>query len=199
MQMASKIDTPDYGVLLESMFFPDAAEIKASDFLDPRIEVELGFVLKEPLSGEDVTIFDVLNATDYVIPAMELIDARCLRTDPETGYTRKVYDTISDNAANAGVIFGGRPVKPSEIDLRWAGGLLYLNGQIEETGVAAGVLGNPANGITWVCKRFAPHGVGLEAGQFILSGSFTRPVPVKAGDTVHADFGPLGSVTARFV
>lgn len=199
MQMASKIDTPDYGVLLESMFFPDAAEIKASDFLDPRIEVELGFVLKEPLSGENVTIFDVLNATDYVIPAMELIDARCLRTDPETGYTRKVYDTISDNAANAGVIFGGRPVKPSEIDLRWAGGLLYLNGQIEETGVAAGVLGNPANGITWVCKRFAPHGVGLEAGQFILSGSFTRPVPVKAGDTVHADFGPLGSVTARFV
>ncbi|WP_432695044.1 2-oxo-hept-4-ene-1,7-dioate hydratase [Marinobacterium sp. YM272] len=198
MQMAVNIDQPDYGVLLNDMLFEDGATLKASDFLDPRIEVELAFVLKEPLFGENVSIFDVYNATDYVIPSLELIAARCMRTDPETGYTRKVYDTIADNAANAGIILGGRPIKPTEMDLRWAGAALYLNGQIEETGLASGVLGHPAKGISWVCKRFAPHGVGLEPGQIILAGSFTRPVPVKAGDTIHADFGPLGGIGLRF-
>ncbi|RAU18924.1 2-oxo-hepta-3-ene-1,7-dioic acid hydratase [Nitrincola tibetensis] len=198
MQMASNIDEPDYGVLLDDMLFEDGATIRAADFLDPRIEVELAFILKKPLFGENVSIFDVLEATDYVIPSLELIAARCLRTDPLTGYTRKVYDTISDNAANAGIILGGRPIRPMDVDLRWAGCMLYLNGQIEETGLAGGVLGNPLKGITWVCKRFAPHGIGLEPGQIILSGSFTRPVPVKAGDTVHADFGSLGSVSLNF-
>jgi 2-oxo-hept-3-ene-1,7-dioate hydratase len=199
MQMAVNINEPDYGILLDDMFFADGAEIEAAAFTDARIEVELAFILKDRLEGENVTMFDVLNATDYVVPALELIAARCHRTDPETGYTRKVYDTISDNAANAGVILGGRPIKPMDIDLRWAGGLLYLNGQIEETGLAAGVLGHPANGICWVAKRFAPHGVALEPGQVILAGSFTRPVPVKAGDTVHADYGPLGGISVKFV
>lgn len=198
MQMAVNIDEPDYGVLLDDMLFEDGDTLKAADFLDPRIEVELAFVLKKPLFGENVSITDVYNATDYVIPSLELIAARCMRTDPETGYTRKVYDTISDNAANAGIILGGRPVKPTEMDLRWAGAMLYLNGKIEETGLAGGVLGHPAKGISWVCKRFAPHGVGLEPGQVILAGSFTRPVPVKAGDTIHADFGPLGGIGLSF-
>jgi len=199
MQMAVNINEPDYGVLLDDMFFSDGAEINASDFLDPRIEVELAFILKDRLEGENVTIFEVLNATDYVIPSLELIAARCHRTDPKTGYTRKVLDTISDNAANAGVVLGGRPIKPMDMDLRWIGALLYLNGQIEETGIAAGVLGHPASGICWVCKRFAPHGVALEPGQVVLAGSFTRPVPVKAGDTVHADYGPLGGISVKFV
>ncbi|MGY0219063.1 2-oxo-hept-4-ene-1,7-dioate hydratase [Endozoicomonadaceae bacterium StTr2] len=198
MQMAVNIDEPDYGVLLDDMLFEDGATIKASDFLDPRIEVELAFILNKPLFGENVSIFDVYNATDYVIPSLELIAARCMRTDPSTGYTRKIHDTISDNAANAGIVLGGRPVKPTEMDLRWAGAALYVNGQIEETGLASGVLGHPAKGISWVCKRFAPHGVGLEPGQIILSGSFTRPVPVKAGDTIHADFGSLGGIALRF-
>lgn len=199
MQMAVNIDQPDYGILLDNMFFEDGAQIPVDDFLDPRIEVELAFVLKQPLAGENVSIFDVYNATDYVIPALELIAARCQRTNPETGYTRKVYDTISDNAANAGIILGGRPIRPTEMDLRWAGAMLYLNGQIEETGLAAGVMGHPAKGISWVCKRFAPHGVGLEPGQVILAGSFTRPLSVKAGDTVHADYGPLGGISVKFV
>ncbi len=127
MQMAVNIDEPDYGVLLDDMLFEDGDNAQAaSDFLDPRIEVELAFVLKKPLFGENVSITDVYNATDYVIPSLELIAARCMRTDPETGYTRKVYDTISDNAANAGIIIlGGRPIKPTEMDLRWAGAMLY--------------------------------------------------------------------------
>jgi hypothetical protein len=131
--------------------------------------------------------------------SIEIIDARCHRIDPETKRPRKVMDTISDNAANVGIILGGRPIKPLEQDLRWAAALLYKNGVIEETGVAAGVLNHPANGIVWLAKKFAPHGVALEPGQIILAGSFTRPVKVVAGDTIHADYGPLGNITAHFV
>ena len=198
MQKSSHIDQPDYGVLLDDMFFEDGATLEAGQFLDPKIEVELAFVLKDRLEGDKVTVSDVLNATDYLVPALELIAARCQRTDPETGYTRKVYDTIADNAASAGVIVGNRPIKPADTNLRWVGAALSLNGKIEETGLACGVLDHPANGVCWVCKRFAAHGIGLEPGQLILSGSFTRPVPVKAGDTVRGDFGSLGGITVQF-
>ena len=131
-------------------------------------------------------------------PAFELIGARSYRVDPETGYTRTVFDTIADNAANAGVVLGDRRIEPGEVDLRWAGAVLYLNGTVEETGLGAGVMDHPAHGVRWVCKRFAAHGVGLEPGQVILSGSFTRPVKVSAGDSVKADFGALGSVELEF-
>jgi 2-oxo-hept-3-ene-1,7-dioate hydratase len=199
MQRRMKIDTPDYGVLLKSMVFEDGGEINASDFTDPMIEVELAFVLKERLFGENISIMDVLNATDYVIPALELIAARSHRIHPETGYVRTVFDTISDNAANAGIIMGGRPIKVDSTDLRWCGAILYKNAVIEETGLAAAVLNHPANGIGWIAKRFAPHGVALEPGQILLSGSFTAPIAVKAGDTIHADYGPLGGISCQFV
>ena len=199
MQMAMNIDTPDFGVLLDDMMFPNGGQICAVNFTDPRLEVEFAFVLKEPLAGEDVTLGQVMGATDYVVPALELIAARSFRRDPETGYTRNVFDTIADNAANAGVIVGDVRVRPSEVDLRWAGAMLYLNGEIEETGLGAAVMDHPAHGIRWVCKRFAAHGIGLEPGQLVLSGSFTRPVAVKAGDHVRADYGPLGEITIDFV
>lgn len=199
MQKALNINEPDFGVLLDDMVFADGSDIEVAQFCDPRVEMELAFILKDRLEGENVTVFDVLNATDYVVPAMEIIAARSHRVHPETGYTRKVYDTIADNAGNAGIIMGGTPIKPTERDLRWCGGIFYLNGVIEETGLAAGVLNHPANGICWVSKRFAPHGVALEPGQIILSGSFTAPVSVKAGDTVHADYGPLGGISCHFV
>jgi 2-oxo-hept-3-ene-1,7-dioate hydratase len=198
MQTRMNIDEPDYGVLLDDMVFEDGSDIEAAQFLDPMIEVELAFVLKDRLQGENVTVFDVLNATDYVIPALEIISARSHRVHPETGYTRKIYDTIADNAANSGIIMGGRPVKPMDIDMRWVGALLYVNGVIEETGLAAGVLNHPANGICWVAKRFAPHGVALEPGQVILAGSFTRPAVIKPGSTIHADYGPLGGISCHF-
>lgn len=199
MQKALNINEPDYGVLLDDMVFPDGGDIDVSQFCDPRVEVELAFILKDRLEGENVTIFDVLNATDYVVPALEIIAARSHRVHPESGYTRKVFDTIADNAGNAGIIMGGRPIRPTDMDLRWCGGLFYLNGMLEETGLAAGVLNHPANGVCWVAKRFAPHGVALEPGQIILSGSFTAPVAVKAGDTIHADYGPLGGISCNFV
>lgn len=199
MQQSSQIDEPDFGTLLDDMVFKDGSDIPASRFIDPMVEVELAFVLKARLEGENVNMLDVLSATDYVIPAVEIIDARCHRIDPETRRPRKVMDTISDNAANVGIIMGGRPIRPMDVDLRWVSALLYRNGVIEETGVAAGVLNHPANGIAWLARKFAPHGVALEPGQVILAGSFTRPVKVHAGDTFHVDYGPLGNITCRFV
>ncbi|HEY8905657.1 MAG TPA: 2-oxo-hepta-3-ene-1,7-dioic acid hydratase [Rhodoferax sp.] len=199
MQMSSQINEPDYGTLLDDMVFPDGGEILHSRFIVPMIEVELAFILKSRLEGENVSMLDVLSATDYVLPALELIDARSQRIDPESKRPRKVMDTISDNAANAGIIMGGRPIKPMDVDLRWISALLYRNGVIEETGVAAGVLNHPANGISWLAKRFAPHGIALEPGQIILSGSFTRPVTAAVGNTFHVDYGTMGNITCRFV
>lgn len=198
MQRAMKIDSPDFGVLLKSMWYDNNSRIAHADFTDPRIEVELAFVLKERLFGDNLTVEDVLAATDYVVPALELIAARSHRVDPNTGYTRTIMDTISDNAANAGIIMGDKKFKPDEIDMRWSGGILYRNDIIEETGLAAAVLGHPANGICWIAKRFAPHGIALEAGQVLLSGSFTAPIIVSPGDKIHADYGPLGSIRCEF-
>jgi 2-oxo-hept-3-ene-1,7-dioate hydratase len=199
MQKSLNINEPDFGVLLDNMMYENNSEIEVSQFIDPRVEVELAFVLKDRLEGTNLTIEQVLSATDYVIPSLELIDARSYRKHPETGYTRKVIDTVSDNAGNAAVIFGGEKVSATETDLRWCGGILYLNDVIEETGLAAAVLDHPANGICWIAKRFAPHGVALEAGQFLLSGSFTAPIAVKAGDKIRADYGPLGEINCSFV
>lgn len=198
MQASVGINEPDYGALLDDMFFPDGFDVPVERFIEPRVEVELGFILAKPLKGMGCTLFDVLDATDWVIPSIEIIDSRLQRVDPQTRGTRTVVDSIADNAANAGVVHGGRPCRPAEVDLRWVGALLYRNGVIEETGVAAGVLNHPANGIVWLVNKLAPYGQGLEAGQFVLSGSFTRPVHGYKGDTFHADYGPLGSIAFRF-
>jgi len=199
MQVSSQIDEPDYGALLDDMFFSEGGDIPLDRFIVPRLEVELAFVLARPLRGPGCTLFDVLNATDYVIPALEIIDARCHNVDPQTQRPRKVFDTISDNAANAGVVMGGRAVRVDALDLRWVSALLYRNGVIEESGVAAGVLNHPANGVAWLANKLAAHDVPLEAGQVILSGSFTRPVAVRRGDTFHVDYGVMGSIGCRFI
>ena len=198
MQMTMHIDEPDYGTLLDDMFFADGAVIDAGDYTDPRIEVELAFVLKDRLYGKDVTLDDVMQATDYVIPALELIAARTYRIDPDTGYVRRIQDTIADNAASGGVILGEQHIEPGSMDLRWCGAVLYRNGVVEETGLAAGVLDHPANGIVWIARRFAPHGIALEPGQVLLSGSFTRPVLVRPGDIFRADYGDQGSIDCSF-
>jgi 2-oxo-hept-3-ene-1,7-dioate hydratase len=199
MQQAAQITEPDYGALLDDMFFPEGADIPVKRFIVPRVEMELAFVLNKPLRGPGVTIFDVLNATDYVVPALEIIDARIELADRVSKAPRKVLDTISDNAANAGVFLGGKPFRADAIDLRWCGGLLYKNGVIEESGLAAAVLNHPAHGIAWLANKLAQHDEGLAAGEIVLAGSFVRPVAGAAGDVFHADYGPLGSIAFRFV
>lgn len=198
MQRSSNVTEPDFGTLLDNMLFTQGADIPFAHFIEPRVEVELAFILKSSLKGPNITIFDVLNATDYVTPALEIIDARIERIDRKTGATRKVFDTISDNAANAGIILGGRPVRATDIDLRWVAALLSRNGVIEESGVAAAVLNHPATGVAWLANKIAPHGEQLEPGQIILAGSFTAPLFARKGDTFHADYGPLGTIAMRF-
>ncbi|HUA18630.1 MAG TPA: 2-oxo-hepta-3-ene-1,7-dioic acid hydratase [Bryobacteraceae bacterium] len=199
MQYSSNINEPDYGALLENMFYGDGSEIPIDRFIVPRVEVELAFVLGKPLQGPGCSIFDVLSATEYVTPAVEIIDARIQQVDPDTKVTRKVTDTISDNAAGAGLILGGRPFRPLDSDMRWISAVCYRNGAIEESGVAAAVLNHPANGVAWLARKFSTHDVSLGAGEVILGGSFTRPVPARRGDTFHIDYGPFGCISCHFV
>jgi 2-oxo-hept-3-ene-1,7-dioate hydratase len=192
MQQSSQIDEPDYGHLLDDMMIADGAKVRHADYCVPRVEPELAFVLGKPLKGPNVGLLDVLRATEYVVPAIEIIDARVQNP-------RKIFDTVADNGAAAGIVLGGRPVKPMDIDLRWVGAIFYRNSEIEETGLAAGVLGNPALGIAWLANKVAPFDTVLEPGHIMLSGSFTRPVWADKGDTLHADFGPLGGVAVQFI
>ncbi len=192
MQASSKIDEPDYGYLFDDLLLNDGAKVKFEDFCVPRVEPELTFILKEPLKGPGIGLIDVLRATEYVVPSIEIIDARV--TEP-----RKIFDTVADNGAAAGIVLGGRPVRPEDVDLRWVGAIFYRNSEIEETGLAAGVLGHPAMAIAWLANKLAPFDITLQPGDLMLSGSFTRPVWAAKGDTLHADFGPLGSVSVQFV
>jgi 2-oxo-hept-3-ene-1,7-dioate hydratase len=197
MQQSSQIDEPDYGTLLDDMFFAPG-DIPSERFIAPRVEVELAFILKHALEGEQVEVEDVLAATDYVQPAIEIIDARIEQFDRHTRAPRKVFDTISDNAANAGIVLGGRQVPPRDVDLPWVGAILRCNGVVEETGLAAGVQGHPAVGIAWLARKLAPWGEGLQAGEVVLAGSFTRPVAARRGDVFDADYGALGRFQFRF-
>jgi 2-oxo-hept-3-ene-1,7-dioate hydratase len=199
MQRQANITEPDYGALLEDMFYADGAEIPVSRFIQPRLECELGFVIGRRLKGPGCTIFDVLSATDYIVPAAEIVDGRTHRVDPDTGKPRSVLDSIADNAGNAALIVGGRPIRPMEVDLRWVGVLCHRNNVIEESGVAAAVLNHPANGVAWLANKLAPFDIALEPGQFVLGGSFTSTVEARAGDVFHVDYGPLGSISSRFV
>lgn len=192
MQMASKITEPDYGHLLDTMLYRDGAQIPASRFLKPRLEVELAFVMGEDLSGPGAQIYDVMRATEFVVPAMEIIDYR-------TEVPRAITDTIADNAASGGMIVGGRMIRPFDVDIRWVGATLSKNGIIEELGVSAAIMGHPAAGIAWLVNKLAVVSAKLERGQIVLAGSFTRPVDIASGDVIQADYGPLGSVGVSFV
>ncbi|AZN30552.1 2-oxo-hepta-3-ene-1,7-dioic acid hydratase [Flaviflexus salsibiostraticola] len=193
MQAATGITEPDYGVLFDDTVYENGSIIEYDRFMQVRIEVELAFVLKDALEGPACTIFDVLRATEYVVPALEILNSHVELEG------RTIVDTISDNAAYGAMVLGGNPVAPDAVDLRWVSALLYKNETIEETGVAAGVLNHPATGVAWLANKFAQHGSRLEAGEIILAGSFTRPMWVERGDTVLCDYGSMGTISCRFV
>ncbi|MCJ9751422.1 2-oxo-hepta-3-ene-1,7-dioic acid hydratase [Neorhizobium sp. BETTINA12A] len=198
MQYALNINIPDSGVLLDDMVSADSSVVPKDRFIQPRIEAEIAFIMKAPLKGPNVTVFDVLNATDYVTPALEILDTRILRVDPQTKKARNVLDTISDNAANAGIVTGGRAVHPDQLDMRWMGAIVSRNAEVEETGLGAGVLNQPARGVAWLANRLSQYGDGIEAGQVVLAGSFIRPIEARHGDTIVGDFGPYGTVSLHF-
>jgi len=198
MQYALKIDIPDSGILFDDMAFDHAATVPAGRFIQPRIEAEIAFVMKAPLGGAQVTRADVVAATDYVVPAIEILDTRVVRVDAETGKTRTVFDTISDNAANAGIVLGLQRHPITAFDLRWVGAIVSRNAEVEETGLGAGVLNDPVESVVWLARRMAGYGQSIEPGQIILSGSFIRPVECPPGTSISADFGAFGRVDLAF-
>jgi 2-oxo-hept-3-ene-1,7-dioate hydratase len=198
MQSALNIDTPDSGVLFDDMVFGNGGTVPAERFIQPRVEAEIAFVMKAPLNRADTTAADVLDATDYVIPALEILDTRIERMNRETGKARTIFDTISDNAANAGIVIGNHRYAPRQADLRWVGAIVSRNDVIEETGLGAGVLGDPVTGIVWLANRLHAYGMQIAAGEIVLSGSFIRPIECRPGDRIVADFGAGGTVACRF-
>lgn len=202
MQQSSQIDEPDYGTLLDSMRYVctpgQVLAIPAERFIAPRVEVELAFVLKAELKGPGVEVEQVLAATDYATPAVEIIDARIEQFDRHTKVMRKVYDTISDNAASAGIVIGAGRADARALNRPWVGAILRKNGGVEETGLAAGVQGDPAIGIAWLANKLAPWGESLRPGHIVLAGSFTRPATATQGDRFEVDYGPLGSLAFQF-
>ena len=198
MQQALGITTPDSGVLLDSMLFQSGDTVAKGRFIQPRIEAEIAFVMGKDIAGAGRSRADVIAATDYVAPCLEILDTRILRADPATGKARIITDTVSDNAANAGIVMGDRTHAPDAHDLRWAGAIVARDGVVEETGLGAGVLNDPATGIIWLLDRLALFGKGLKAGEIVLSGSFIRPVEAPAGSVFAADFGAFGRVDLTF-
>lgn len=198
MRDALKIDIPDSGVLFDDMVFETGTAVPGGRFIEPRIEAEIAFVAKAPLRGPGVTRGDVIAATDYVAPALEILDTRIRRADPETGALRRIFDTIADNAANAGIVLGDARHKPGAVDMRWAGAIVSRDGEVEETGLGAGVLNDPAKGVVWLANRLADYGQGIEAGQVVLSGSFIRPIEAPPGCRISADFGAFGHIECMF-
>ena len=198
MQQALNITTPDSGVLLDDMAFEEGATVPKGRFIQPRIEAEIAFVMKAPLAGADCTRADVIAATDYVAPSLEILDTRILRSDPVSGQARIITDTISDNAANAGVVLGQQRHAIDAHDLRCTGAIVSRDGVVEETGLGAGVLNDPVTSVLWLARRMAEYGHQIEAGDIVLSGSFIRPIECPSGSEIHADFGAFGSVALSF-
>ena len=198
MQAALGINIPDSGVLFDDMTFENGDVAPKGCFIQPRVEAEIAFVMKSPIAGENVTREQVIAATDYVAPSLEILDTRILRKDPETRKTRSVVDTIADNAANAGIVLGDKRHDVDAHDLRWVGAIVKRNGEVEETGLGAGVLNDPLESIVWLARRMATYGQKIEAGQIILSGSFIRPLECPPGTKIAADFGDFGSVRISF-
>ena len=191
MQAATGITEPDYGAIFDDMVLETGCSVPWDKYTHPRVEVELAFVLAEDLAGPGKRIYDVMRATEVVIPALEIIDYR-------TEVPRAIVDTIADNAAFAAIVVGGRPVRPYDVDVRWVGATLSKNGIIEESGVSAAIMGHPAAGIAWLVNKLHAVGTGLKKGQIVLGGSFTRPVDIAPGDVISADYGPLGAIGVSF-
>ena len=198
MQYALNIDVPDSGFLFDDMAFETGSKVPEGRFIQPRIEAEIAFVMKHAIGGASISRQDVIDATDYVCPSLEILDTRIIRRDKKTGASRKIFDTISDNAANAGFVLGRERHKIDDFDLRRVGAIVARNGEIEETGLGAGVLNDPVESVVWLARRMALYGQQIDAGHVILSGSFIRPIECPPGAQIFADFADFGEVRIGF-
>jgi 2-keto-4-pentenoate hydratase len=197
MQQMMGVDEPDYGHLLDTMVLAQDTPVPAAAYCYPRIEVEIGYVLGAPLPGAGCTEADVLAATEYIVPSLELIDSRI------TDWRIKLADTIADNASSAGVILGDARRAPAELaaagtDLANIDAVLYRGEEEVARGNTSAVLGNPTACVAWLARKVADFGVKLEAGHLIIPGSCTRAIDARPGDTFRAEFAGLGTVTTSF-
>ena len=197
MQQMMGVDEPDYGHLLDTMVLAQDTPVPAAAYCYPRIEVEIGYVLGAPLPGAGCTEADVLAATEYIVPSLELIDSRI------TNWRIKLADTIADNASSAGVILGDARRAPAELaaagtDLANIDAVLYRGEEEVARGNTSAVLGNPTACVAWLARKVADFGVKLEAGHLIIPGSCTRAIDARPGDTFRAEFAGLGTVTTSF-
>jgi 2-keto-4-pentenoate hydratase len=192
MQEMMGVDEPDYGHLLHDMFVFEETSIPTEELLQPRVEVEVGFILNEALPAPGCNVADVLRCTGYVVPALEIIDSRI------ANWKIALPDTIADNASSARVVLGGQGTTVDGLDLRRIGATLRKNGEVIATGDSGAVLGNPATAVAWLANKVHQFGVTLEAGHVILPGSCTRAYDAAPGDTFTADFDILGDVSIRF-
>lgn len=183
MQAMAGSTEPDYSAMLDHMFIHEASTLSRSDWCDPLVEIEIAFVMKERLQGPGVTIAEVIQATDFVLPAIEIVDFRVARSPG-----MDVRDTIADLAAVGGVVLGGNPVSLNDVDIRNIRGSLMINGEVREEGTSAEVLGNPLNAVAWLANKLSEFGIAFERGDVILSGSFLRALPVQAGDEIVARY-----------
>lgn len=190
MRSTTGATEPDYGTLFDNWFRDEGTKVSMSTMNRPLVEIELVFVLSKNLGGPDVNAVDVINATDYVLPAFEIVDSRFNKSG-KAG----VVDSIADAASCGSIIVGGNPAKLTDIDVRHVAGALYKNGEIEESGTAAAVMGNPVNSVAWLARKLSEFGVEMQAGHTVLSGSFIKAHRVAAGDTFVADYGPLGQIS----
>lgn len=192
MQNLLRVDQPDYGHLLDGMVIENGGEIPLDKILQPKVEAEIAFVLKKDLAGPHVTEMDVLQATDYVLPALEIVDSRI------ADWNIKLQDTIADNASSGLYVLGGKPLSIHQLDLEQVGMVLYKNGEIMNTGVGAAALGHPATCVAWLANKLFEYGITLKAGEVILSGALSAAINGEPGDHFQARFAHLGEVNVRF-
>ncbi|MDF2039372.1 2-keto-4-pentenoate hydratase [Bacillus sp. CMF12] len=192
MQRLLGVDEPDYGHLLDSMVVENGGAVSIEKVLQPKVEAEIAFVLKKELKGPNVTALDVIQATDYVVPALEIVDSRI------KDWKIKLPDTIADNASSGFYVLGGKPARLSVIDLKLIGMVLTKNGEVANTGVGAAALGNPINCVAWLANRLADFDISLKKGEVILSGALSAAVEAQAGDSFTARFAHIGQVSVHF-
>ncbi|MGC6768444.1 2-keto-4-pentenoate hydratase [Enterococcus sp. LJL51] len=192
MQDSLGVSEPDYGHLLDSMEIINGGKVQSKQVLQPRVEGEIAFVLKEALKGPKVTALDVIQATDYITPAIEIVDSRI------KDWKLTLQDTVGDNASSGLYVLGTKKFSLKEINLRLTGMALYKNGKLQNTGAGAACLDNPINGVVWLANKLAAYDIQLEKGEVILSGALSAAIPAEEGDYFEIKFNQLGNVAVRF-
>ncbi len=192
MQKMMNVDEPDYGHLLDEMEVFENTPVKAANYLFPRVEVEVGFILADDLPGAGCTEDDVLAATAAFAPSIELIDTRI------KNWQIKLCDTIADNASSAGWVLGTERVSPKDIDITAINAVLSCNGEVVGEGRSDAVLGNPVTAVAWLARKVDSFGVRLKAGDVVLPGACMRAIDARPGDSFVAEFTGLGSVKLDF-